>query len=1154
MNFYLYPFLGIWGKSTFSLKQSKDTTQHKPQHYSRHLSNVLMRLNIVLLLLGILLSQANARSLAQEITLSRKNTALFEVLKDIEKQSGYTFFYNKNDINANKRINLAVHKMPLRTVLEDILKQENLTYDFFDKTIVIKKNPSVANGSMKPHGSIQEIKPATQVQLMVRGTIVDEEGNGIVGASIRLKSDARKASSSGEKGEFVLPITSLNEILVISFLGYETREVKASLDRSKMNIVLSKRENTVDEVVVTGMMTFKKESFSGASSVYKQEELKQVANTNVVQAIKSLDPSFLVMENNLSGANPNILPNIELRGTTSISSDNLRDEFTDDPNQPLFILDGFQTKLRNILDLDMNRIASITILKDASSTAIYGSRASNGVVVVETVKPLPGEVRLSYTTDMNMDIADLSSYNMMNSSEILEFEKLSGAYQSDIAQPEFQYTHWDPLYNKRLQQVQSGIDSYWLKDPIRTGFAHRHSLYAEGGSENLVFNIGGNYKKNNAVMKNSGREEWGGRLNLTYRKDKLSVNNNLSIQGYKADESNYGSFSTWVNTKPYFEKYDSSEKYLEYIKGDGLTSIETIIPNPLYNAGLNSFDGQKNWGITNNLQLIYELDQSWRFQASMQVNKEATDFAAFVSPLDSQFDKVSSLIKGRYDSKKRDQFSYTANAMATYSKTFNKQTFTGNLRLEVAENNNTLLGFTAVGFPLSSDGNPAFAYAYEPNKSPKSSKSVSRRNSIISAFNYSYDNRYNVDASFNYDGSTSFGRANSYSPFFSLGGSWNMHRESFLKDNPHVNLLRLRANYGVTGNQNFNSTTSISTYNYMSAYSYFGQGVALATFGNENLKWQKTNQLSAGIDATLFENRFNLTINAYRKKTNDLAVPADLPASTGLLSYPFNAGDLTVEGFELTAKYNVIHRPQDRFVWNIGITGAKSKQTYNNFNTILEGLNASLQNSKSLERYRDGYSPNDLWAVRSLGIDPATGREIFMKKDGSQTFDYDAKDIKAMGNGNPRLQGVLSTNLNYKGFTLSAYLRYIWDQDIMNTALFNKVENISRTDITQFNQDKRALYDRWKQPGDIAQFRAISFTDVTPISSRFIQQENSLSLESLSLAYDFRDYAWINKLGLSGLRISGITNEVFRWSTVRRERGIDYPYAKSYSLTINARF
>ncbi len=1153
MNFYLYPFLGREENSGYVAHQTTMPKNRTSWNYTRHLPSIIMRLNIILLLLGLALSQALGRSIAQEITLNKKNTALSSILKEIEKQSGYSFFYNKNDINAEKKVNLSVKRMPLKEVLNNILKPENLTFDYFDKTIVIKK-PSQQSRKNSGTQVIQTEIPASRVQQMVRGVVLDSDGKGIVGASIRLKSDPRKAALSGENGEFTLPITSLNEILVISYLGFESKEVKASLNQAQMRIVLQKRENTVDEVIVTGMMNFKRESFSGATATFKQEELKQVANTNVIQAIKSLDPSFLVMENNLSGANPNILPNIELRGTTSISSDNLRDEFTDDPNQPLFILDGFQTKLRNILDLDMNRIASITILKDASSTAIYGSRASNGVVVVETIKPLPGEVRLSYTTDLNMDIADLGSYNMMNSAEILEFEKLSGAYNAATGQPELQYTFWDQLYNERLQRVKSGVDSYWLSEPIRTGFSNRHSLYAEGGSENVIFNVGGNYKKNNAVMKNSGREEWGGRLNLTYRKDKLSVNNNFSIQGYKANESNYGNFATWVNTKPYFEKYDSSQKYLEEIKGNGSTTITTIIPNPLYNAGLNSFDNNKSWGITNNLQIIYKLDNSWRFEGGLQLNKETIDYAAFISPLDSRFDKVNALQKGQYTSKKRNQFSYTANAMATYSKSFNKQTFTGNVRLEFEDKQNDLLGFVAEGFPLTSNGNPAFAYAYKANGSPSSAQSIARRNSIVSAANYSYDNRYNVDASFNYDGSTSFGRANSYSPFFSFGGSWNIHRESFFINNPKVNLLRLRANYGVTGNQNFNSATSISTYSYLSAYNYSGQGVELATFANENLRWQKTKHWSGGIDAALFDSRLNMTLNLYQKETNDLAVAVDLPASTGLLAYPFNAGDLMVKGLELIVKYNVIQRPEERFLWNIGLTGSRSSQTYDNFNDRLESLNASLQNSNALVRYRDGRSPNDLWAVRSIGIDPASGREVYLTKDGTQTFDYNAKDITVVGNGSPLVQGILSTNLNYQGFTLSAYLRYIWDQDIMNTALFNKVENISRTDITQYNQDKRALYDRWKQPGDQAQFRGISFTDVTPISSRFIQQENTLSLESLSLGYDFRDHAFINKLGLSNLKISAIANEVFRSSTVRRERGINYPYAKTYSLSINARF
>lgn len=1156
MNFYLYPFLYKGVESTDLMgdpvaQQTRVTTK-SPLADSGFLSNMIMRLKIVTLFLGALFSQANARSIAQEITLNKKNTELSTVLKELEKQSGYTFFYNKNDINASKKISVNFNSTPLREVLNSVLKQQSLTFEYFDKTIVVKRTNNRNNVEGRSITQNAE-KFSALNQTIVRGSVVDEDGHPIIGASIRLKSDPKKATSTKQNGEFELPITSLNELLVVSFVGFETSEVKASLDRRAMRIVLKKRDNNIEEVVATGMMSFKKETFSGASNRYTQEDLKQVANTNVIQAMKSLDPSFLVMENNLSGANPNVLPNIELRGTTSITSENLRDEFTNDPNQPLFILDGFETSLRSILDLDMNRIASITINKDASSTAIYGSRASNGVVVVETIKPQPGEIRVNYTSDMNLELADLGSYNLMNAAEILEFERLSGVYTAPSHQPEAQYDYYDRLYNNRLEKVQSGIDSYWLKEPIRTGFAHRHSLYAEGGSESFLFNIGGNFKNNNAVMKNSGRKDWGGRINLIYRKDKINISNNLTISGYGSSESNYGSFSTWANLKPYYTKADATQANLdEYL--DVYYNKTYLIANPLYNANQNSYDRSKNWGIANNLAAIYTINDALRVQAGLQLRKESTTAEAFISPLNSRYFQISPLLKGAFNSRGRDLFSYNANAMVTYGKNIEKHSITANARLEFSDNTNSSLGFSAQGFPLTSNGNPAFAYGYTEDGTPSSAKSVSRRNSFISALNYSYDRRYSFDASFNYDGSTSFGRKNPYSPFFSVGASWNLHNEGFLKDNPNFNMLRLRANYGITGNQNFSSTTSISTYRYLSAYSYFGQGVTLSTFANENLRWQKTNQLSGGLDATLLDNRLTVTFNAYLKKTNNLAVAVDLPASTGLMAYPFNAGDLTVKGIEGIVRYNIIQRPEERFYWNVGVTGATSSQTYNNFDNKLAGMNKSLQNSNSLKRYKDGYSPNTLWAVQSLGIDPATGREIYLKIDGSQTFDYDAKDIVALGNGNPAFQGVLSTTLNYKGFSMSAYMRYIWNQDVMNTALFNKVENISLSSITSYNQDKRALYDRWKEPGDIAQFKGIGLNDLTRISSRFIQQENSFSFESISLGYDFKDYAWIKRAGLSNLRITGITNEIGRWSTIRRERGIDYPYSKMYSITINAKF
>lgn len=210
-----------------------------------------------------------------------------------------------------------------------------------------------------------------------------------------------------------------------------------------------------------------------------------------------------------------------------------------------------------------------------------------------------------------------------------------------------------------------------------------------------------------------------------------------------------------------------------------------------------------------------------------------------------------------------------------------------------------------------------------------------------------------------------------------------------------------------------------------------------------------------------------------------------------------------------------------------------------------------MQTSQSLVRFKDGYSPRDLWAVRSLGIDPATGQEVFLSKDGQQTFNYNTNDIVVVGSSQPLAEGTLRGTLGYKGFTASVIIRYKLKSDYLNSALYNKVENISINNVEN-NQDKRALYERWKNPGDIAQFKAIAITGSTPISSRFVQDENTFSGESINLGYEFRGKHWLDKAKLSNLRLSAYMNDIFYTSTVKRERGIDYPFTRSISLSLNA--
>lgn len=1117
-----------------------------------------LRFHLVSALLTISLMQLYGTTNAQRISINSNNSSIKQVFQQLEKQSGYSFFYKDIVIEKIKDTGIKLENGTLQQALDAILKPNGLDYEIVNKTVVIKP----ARKSLL-HTAIE--------QQYITGKVVDEDGKPLAGVTLRLKSDTKKAVQTQTDGTFILPSFFGGERVLISILGFEAQEFIPQKSSSNIVIKLKRVEQKVDEVIVTGMMERKKETFTGATASFNTQELKAVSNTNVIQSLKTLDPSFLIMENNLKGGNPNALPTIELRGQTSVTTAGIRDEFSADPNQPLFILDGFETTLKTIVDLDINRIASVTLLKDAASTASYGSRASNGVVVVETIRPKAGELLINYTSDLNLEFPDISGYNMMNSAEKIEFERLSGRFTRHFRNdyPERQ-EELDSLYSFYQKEVKRGVDSYWLKDPLQNSFSQRHSLMVSGGENAITYSIGGDYRAYNGTMKGSGGKNWGTRLNLGYRAGKLNVVNQLYVNGYNSQESPYGDFSTWVNTNPYYEKKPASEKYLGQVVqyNSGISeSIPVNIINPLYATILPNFDKTTNFSLTNNLKAIYQFNPDWRIEASLQVNKYNTQANKFVSPLDLSFEKEPILQRGSLYSKTNDVLAYTTNISLNYGKAIGKHLINGMLRTEFSDKNNKSAGFHALGFPSNSNGNARFAYGYTPNGRPEAYQSINRRNSLISSFNYSYDRRYNADISFTYDGTTAFGTNNVYSPFFSAGLSWNINNEKFIKEIGWIDLLRLRGNIGITGNQNFSSFSSISTYDYIDDFNYFGQGIRLSALGNPNLKWQNTTQTSLGLDANLFQNRFSLQINAYRKYTNPLVVGILLPPSTALSNYPINLGELTVDGLELISRYSPIFRPSERIVWTLGLTASTNKQTYSGFGNKMETLNKSLRESKSLAKYRDGGSPNDIWAVPSLGIDPATGNEMFRKKDGSYTFEYDWADEIVLGNTAPKFQGIVSSNISYKGFTMGLNFRYIINQDIFNTALFNKVENINWIDMVTKNQDKRALYSRWKESGDISEFRKIQLNDwnmaynnsvgidpSTKPSSRFIQTENTITLESASFGYEFRSSEWMKKARLSNIRFTGYMNDIFRISTVKRERGIEYPFSRSVSFSLTANF
>lgn len=1104
-----------------------------------------MRAYIFTMMLAIFTIQVNASTgYTGKITIRKNNVPLADILREIKRQSGFDLIYNANLIEPIRSVSINVYNTELEDALKICLEKQPLTYSIVNNTIIIKE---------KSNGIID--KPVVHLSIAdIRGRVISDDGKPIPGANVLVKG-TKKGTRTNERGEFLIKGVEAGATLVISYLGYKTKEVIIPDREAALIIKLVEEEQMMKDVVITGMFERKKESFTGSAVTITGDQLRTVGNQNVIQALRSLDPSFIIIDNNLSGSDPNALARIELRGKTSITKDTnlgtLTDQFAIDPNMPLFILDGFESSLRQITDLDINRIASITLLKDAASTALYGARSANGVVVVETVKPKSGELRVSYSGDFSVSVPDLSDYNLMNSAEKLEFERLSGRYTSTTTGKE-DYVSLERFYNERLKVVQQGVNTYWLNEPLRsTALTQNHSLYVGGGSNEFRYSVGVNRQNITGVMKGSDRDNWGARADLTYRKGKLNVTNRIFISGSRAGTSPYGSFATYAQINPYYKK-DITGKYLEK-NGVGGTNVA----NPLYNAQLNSEQYTNSLMLQDNLGFNFDVNKSVRLSGGFQLSKNTITDINFVSPLNTKFDDKTLLEKGSYTNGRTEQLSYSANLGLTYNKIIKeKHVLTGNARADIQEKGDNFMEFTAVGFPTGVRGNPSFAYSYLPNAKPRiSTPPKTRRLSALASINYVYDTRYFLDATYRVDGSTAFGTANRFSPFWAAGIGWSLHNEKFIKKMDWISSLIFRANVGLTGNQGFDSFASATIYNLETNSNYFGRGLYHTNLGNPDLDWQKTLQTSIGLDFGLFKNRLTATFSAYNKRTNPLIVTLNVPGSNGISNYPMNAGNMTTKGLETNISYSPIFNLNRRIIWTLGVTGSIGASKYADFGNVLNNLNAEQQRSTSLQRFTDGKSPDDIWAVQSLGIDPGTGKEVFLKANGLYTFDYDPKDIKVIANSRPVVEGVINSTLRIKTFTFGAYIRYNLGSSRFNNALYEKVENISANDLI-FNQDKRALEMRWKQPGDIAQFKAISLKDYTPISSRFIQKENILTGESISLGYELQSATtpWLKPLRVQSLRFTGYMNNIFRLSNIMSERGIDYPFTNTVSFSVNASF
>ena len=1092
----------------------------------------IMRLGIYLVLLTTFTVSANGFSQKVKVTLNLEQRSILEIIKELRKVSDYQFLYRVDELRKCGKRDLKVQDAGVEEVMRQLLDGTHLTWRLDDDVILIKTAPKTAAPAVP-----QKVRT-------VQGVVSDTKGGKLPGVTVILKGTTLGGVTDAE-GNFKFEIPDQKDmILVFSFVGMKKQEVKYT-GQENLHIVLEDDIAEMEEVVVNGIFTRKKESFTGSTTTFTSKELKMVGNQSVLQSLKTLDPSFAIIENNEFGSDPNHLPNIEIRGKSSIVG--LTDEYETDPNQPLFILDGFESDLETINDLSMDRVQSITVLKDAAATAIYGSKAANGVVVVETKLPAMGSLRVNYNGNLQLTFADLSDYNLMNSYEKLTFERLAGCYRLIDDEGNILDEEQDQIYNDLMKEVARGVDTYWMNEPLRFATTHKHTLSIEGGDATFRYGAGLSYGKTEGVMKGSDREVMNGNIRLIYRKGKLSFTNNLNINYSKADREPVA-FSEFAKANPYFRKYDENGELKKIL----FQNYAATYYNPLYDMNQTNFEETKTTGFTNNFEVDWRVIDELRVRGRFGLTKSNEQMKKFRSPFNTEFNsQADNANKGSYEERNTQNLNYDGDFSLTYGKLFNEKhmvNVVGGMRLSQNGSNNS--AYKVQGFIDDEFSNPAFALGYQKDGNATYQDSKKRAVSYYLNFGYAYDDRYLLDVNYRSDGSSVFGSDRQFTNTWSVGLGWNIHKEAFFSDIEGISLLKLRASIGNPGNQNFDDyiSTRIYTYN-TDNMNIFGSSAIVSNLGNRNLEWQKTLDRNIGFDIIFLDNRLRVNFDYFNKRTDPLLVQIGTASSTGVKTLPRNVGKQITEGITLTMNYSIIRR-EDMF-WSVNMNLRHQTSEYKEVSEVLTKYNLDNRN-RNLTRYYDGGSPSDLWAVRSCGIDPATGREIFLDKNGEQTFVHNYDDEVVVGNSDPKVEGVIGTSFYYKGFSASINLRYRLGGQIFMQTLYDKVENLSSSKKWE-NLDKRALYDRWKQPGDQAKFKSIASSEVTPISSRFVEDNNVLSGESISLGYE-STAPWLKHIGASSMSVRAYMNDIFRISTVKNERGLSYPFARSVSFSLGVTF
>lgn len=1105
---------------------------------------------VFLLFIPVSVFSMDTQADSQKVSVSVEAATTKTFFNELKKQTGLSFIYNSDFERNVPKVTIDAKDLSVDEILDMVVVAGGYSYEIEGNIVTIFQDRT---------------KKTTRI---LSGVVTDNTKETLPGVSVFIKGTQINTVTDID-GQYQLTIPSEACTVTFSYVGVKEQNIaiKKGNDDIQRNIVLE-LNTELSEVVVTGIFKKAKESYTGSVSTIDKEDLKVHKGQNLLQTLRNADISINIPINNLMGSNPNYIPELSIRGNSSMPTDlkefNEKQKYTN--NNPLIIMDGFEITLTKLMDFNEDEIESINVLKDASATAIYGSRGANGVIVVISKTPQPGKISISADLGLSIEVPDLSSYDLLNAREKLELEKSAGLYLSNSSSISEEYRELEKNYYAKLRKILSGVDTNWLKLPTRTGIGQTYKLRLDGGTEEFRWGTSVSYKDVQGAMKESFRRNFNGSVTLMYKLKNLTFRNYLTIGVNKGQESPYGSFSTYASQQPYNTPYDENGEVLQYLDAFQLKGRPTI--NPLYDATLGSFNKSNYTEITNNFSIEWEIIKNLTLRGQFGISSTRDERDVYWASESSEFNKEEYesdegfLRRGSYDYTTGKYDKYNLAATLSYNKVFaDKHNLYAGVNWEIEDGKSREYIFASEGYASDQISFLPNALQYKKDGKPDGSLAKDRRLGVTGNMNYTFDERYNLDLSFRVDGSSSFGSDKKYAPFWSVGLGWSIHNEKFMQNVEFINYLRLKMSIGETGKMHGGQSGASTLYRYLTDNKYMAWiGAYPIGLGNSRLTWEKTNEMNIGTEMQLFNNRLRLEFDMYKKNTSNLLSSIEMPLATGFSSYAANVGEVENRGFEIAANVFLLRSSKPKgFTWNIS---GQFAYNISEITKISEAIKAQNEiylrpddngfRNETAYLFTEGRPQDALYTVQSLGVDPSTGEELFLDKDGNLTNNWKKGQFMYQGGTTPKYRGNVSNMLKWNGFTFNITLAYHGGGKMYNSTLVEKV-GVSLFELEAGNVDKRVLTERWSKPGDISTFPKISY-ERTRASSRFIQDDKALSIQSLSLEYKW-DSQWLSKTtGLQSVTFGVNMSDIYTFSSVKTERGIEYPYSRNILTNIKLYF